>query len=146
MKFGPTNQSRNGSSRLQAAARRSKNPRVVLVDDSKTMLDVLRIHLTGLGLELVCIDNPAQALVEARWEVPDLIVTDVNMPGMNGIEFCRLLRASGATANVPVIIVSSRLTEDVRAKATELGVRVCLQKPVQPHLLQAAVTQVVGAR
>jgi CheY-like chemotaxis protein len=146
VKFGPAARGGIGMGRSRVVSNRPSGPRVVLVDDSKTMLDVLKIHLMGLGFELFSSASAKDALAEVRQTLPDLVITDINMPDMTGLELARHLRASETTASIPIIIVSSKLTEDARAEAAELGVSICLTKPVRPNLLRAAVNQALSSR
>ncbi len=141
LKFGPSRLRSSGAVRQGVVSSRPREPRVLLVDDSKTMLDVLKIHLSGGGFDLVCFDQARAALAAARRSAPSLIITDLNMPDMGGLDLCRQLQEREDTASVPVIIVSSKLTEKLRNEAHDLGVRTCLPKPVRPNLLRAAVNQ-----
>lgn len=147
LESAPSGQLGGGVGRLRVgSSARPRSPRVVLVDDSVTMLDVLKIHLMGRGFELVPVSSAKQALAEIQRVIPNLIITDINMPEMSGFDLCRKLRAHPATATVPMIIISSKLSPEARAEAHALGVRMCLAKPVRPNLLRAAVNQALFSR
>src|SRR3981189_1995212 len=81
-------------------------PRILIVDDA---LDVRQLHarfLHGTGMEVSTAENGTMALDAARRSVPDVIVTDVSMPVMDGLDLCRRLRADVATRDVGVVVVT----------------------------------------
>ncbi len=105
---------------------------VLTVDDSRTMRDMLRHALTEAGYRVVqAVDGVHGLEVLADGETPDVIVTDINMPRMDGLLFCKRLRERPDTANVPVLLCSMQgLSADQRELATGLGVAAILSKPV----------------
>ncbi len=88
-----------------------KTFRVLVVDDSNASRHLVRDILGDMGLEVVEADNGADALEIARKEPFDLVVTDVNMPGMDGYDLCEALKNDDATQTLPVIILSTRDSE-----------------------------------
>jgi diguanylate cyclase (GGDEF)-like protein len=87
-------------------------PKILIVDDTPHNIDVLSATLEDLHVELMAATSGARALELAARTAPDLILLDVMMPGMDGFEACRRLKADPATAEIPVIFVTAR-TEDV---------------------------------
>src|SRR5689334_4330457 len=81
---------------------------VLIVDDTPENIDVLSTVLEGMGCELVVATNGARALELAARRKPDLILLDVMMPGMDGFEVCRRLKADIALAEIPVIFCTAR--------------------------------------
>ncbi len=112
---------------------------VLIVDDQPSARDVLRGLLTGQGYHLAYAANGEEALAKAAKLVPDLILLDVMMPGMDGFEVCRHLRADPALADIPVIIVTALDDRDSRLKGLELGVDDFVTKPFSRPELQVRV-------
>lgn len=95
--------------------------RVVVVDDSDVSLAMLQAVLEEQRFEVRC-----AATIEEFYEVvqtfsPDVIVSDVSMPGMSGVELCRALKAGYDTAHVPIVLCSGRSTEELQALAATCG-------------------------
>ncbi len=104
--------------------------RILIMDDDVGFRDLLRIHLSAAGYQVrVAEDGVAggRALLE---QTPDLIVSDLNMPYLDGFELLSLLHADPGTASIPVILLSGRSDGDTMAKAVELGASDYLTKPV----------------
>ncbi|XHS77236.1 EAL domain-containing protein [Burkholderiaceae bacterium UC74_6] len=121
---------------LSSPVRRSA--RVLLVDDTPTNLDVLQGLLEPLGLELSTANSGERALQVVQRLTPDLILLDIMMPGIDGIEVCRRLKAAPATADIPVIFVTGA-GDNVDAGFAAGGVDY-LVKPVRANDLRARVS------
>jgi adenylate cyclase len=87
-------------------------PKVVLVDDSELVAMAIGEELTSRGYEVICLQDPMLALVEIPRLQPSVVLTDLEMPVLNGAELCRRLK-SGPTAGVPVIILTGHETDAV---------------------------------
>ncbi len=116
----------------------ARMPRVLLVDDTPVNLDVLQGLLQPLGLDLSTASSGERALQVVERLAPDLILLDIMMPGIDGIEVCRRLKASEATADIPVIFVTGA-GDNVDAGFAAGGVDY-LVKPVRANDLRARVT------
>src|SRR5689334_17339015 len=91
--------------------------------------------------------NGTEALRLARTEQPDLILLDVNLPDINGIEVCRRLRSDSATAAIPIVhITASYLTPSDMARGLESGADNYLMEPVEPDVLLAAIRSTLRAK
>ena len=107
-----------------------KKARILIIDDDVSFRDLLRLHLAAAGFQVQIAEDGVEggrALLEQR---PDLIVSDLNMPFLDGFELLSLLRADTETASIPVILLSGRSDSDTMAKAVELGAADFLVKPV----------------
>jgi putative two-component system response regulator len=113
--------------------------RVVVVDDTDVTAEVLRRHLVadGYTVEVAC-DGPS-GLDAVRRMSPDLVLLDVMMPGMNGFELCRRLKADPVTRLTPVVLVTSLDGRDDRLEGVEAGADDFLTKPVDVRQLKARV-------
>ena len=103
--------------------------RIVVVDDDRTIAAAVRELLTPEGFAVDCPTDPKTALVDTIRETPDLVILDVNMPGMTGWEFCAILRRQSATREVPVLFLTGRSEVKDRITAMQLGGSDYLAKP-----------------
>jgi diguanylate cyclase (GGDEF)-like protein/PAS domain S-box-containing protein len=118
-------------------------PRLLLVDDVPANLHVLVAALRNDYRIKTATSGPAALDLAGRAERPDLILLDVMMPGMNGIEVLRRLRAEKPTAEIPVIFVSADSSEQSQLEGLELGADDYLTKPVVPTVLLARVRNIL---
>ncbi len=110
--------------------------RILVVDDEPQITRVLRTTLTGSGYEVRTADDGHSGLRVAREWQPDLVITDVSMPNMDGIELCRLLRAESA---LPIIVLSVKGEEKAKVDALDAGADDYVTKPVGMDELLARV-------
>jgi adenylate cyclase len=113
--------------------------RILVVDDQRANADMMAGILHARGYEVVTAPGGEAALEQVRAGTPDLVVSDIVMPGMDGYELCRRLRAQAATALLPVILVTSVEANDERVKGLEAGADDFLSKPVNWDELFARV-------
>jgi CheY-like chemotaxis protein len=109
--------------------------KVLLVDDTETVLMFERMLLRGSGFETEVARNGVQALEQVAKDRPDLILLDIMMPVMDGIETCRRLKSNPATKNIPVFIVTTKGADDMVEQAFEAGCDDFLTKPIDKLLL-----------
>lgn len=113
--------------------------RVLVVDDVATNRLLLRAKLSSAYYDVVVAENGTQALEMARSEQPDMIMLDVMMPDMDGFAVCSILKASEATAHIPVIMVTALDTPEERIRGLEAGADDFLSKPFNDLALFARV-------
>lgn len=107
----------------------------LVVDDSLTMRKVLSRVLEREGFEVATANDGMDAVQKLQLLKPDIILTDIEMPRMDGFEFSRHVRDNAKTSDIPLIVISSRTAEKHRNVAKELGVNAFLGKPVQDEEL-----------
>ena len=108
---------------------------LVVEDDPNTLAGYVEI-LEAAGLQAAGIANGADALGVAINTLPDIVVTDITLPGMDGLSLAEALRADGRTRGIPVIGLTAQWSPDVRGHATRAGISTLLLKPCMPdHLL-----------
>ncbi|HWU82918.1 MAG TPA: Hpt domain-containing protein [Methylophilaceae bacterium] len=119
---------------------------VMVVDDSLTMRKVLGRLLEREGYEVIVAKDGMEGIQKLQETLPDIILSDIEMPRMDGFEFSRNVRADARTAGIPIIIISSRTAEKHQNHAKELGVNAFLGKPVQDDELITQITALIGKR
>lgn len=107
----------------------------LVVDDSLTMRKVLSRVLEREGFEVITANDGLDGIEKLQEITPDIILTDIEMPRMDGFEFSRYVRDNQATVKTPLIVISSRTADKHRNVATEIGVNAFLGKPVQDEEL-----------
>ncbi|KTT99969.1 MULTISPECIES: response regulator [Sphingomonas] len=118
---------------------------ILTVDDSASLRMAIRIALTGAGYTVTEAADGAEGLAKATETRFDLIVTDLNMPNMDGLEMIRALRQQPAQAGVPIIFLTTESDDSMKAQAKAAGATGWLVKPFQPEQL-IRVAQKVLAR
>src|SRR5438067_347673 len=118
-------------------------PRILVIDDSRSMRELLRLHLANAGYEVVTAEDAIAGGKALLVQSPDLIITDINMPYMTGIEFVAALRADRTIPPIPVIFLSSR-QEDLADHARQLQAVAHLPKPVSLERLLGVVALHAG--
>ncbi|MFB8788689.1 MAG: response regulator [Potamolinea sp.] len=103
--------------------------KVLIVEDNPSQMELMESYLRDSGHFVIRITNPKEALNKAVEQKPDIIVTDVVMPGMSGYELCRTLKNHPATASIPVVICSSKDQEIDRLWGMKQGASAYLTKP-----------------
>jgi PAS domain S-box-containing protein len=119
-------------------ASESSRPRVLLADDNADMREYLR-RLLSAHWSVEVVGDGAAALDAARARPPDLVLTDVMMPGLSGFELLRALRADPQTATIPVLLLSARAGEESRVEGLDAGADDYLVKPFSARELVARV-------
>ncbi|MGA9772242.1 MAG: response regulator transcription factor [Blastocatellia bacterium] len=118
----------------------SEKPVILIIDDEPQILRVMRASLPARGFEVMTAPGGKQALDEIRKQAPDLIVLDLTMPDVNGLEICRRVRAF---SSVPIIVLSAKGSESDKIAALDLGADDYVTKPFSIGELLARVRAVL---
>jgi len=97
------------------------NDKVLLIDDDDVFRVLLRIRLEKLGYEVVEAKLPDDGIEAAKREQPDIVILDLYMPGMDGYEVARILRANERTRDIPIVVVTSATDDRFRKKSMDWG-------------------------
>jgi len=120
--------------------------RVLAVDDHEINRRAIAIFLDPLGVELAFAENGLEALAALDQQDFDLLLLDVHMPGIDGPEVARRLRASsGRNRSIPIIAVTGATEDRDKARCLQAGMTKCVAKPIEPAELHAALAEVLGA-
>ena len=113
--------------------------RILVVEDDPDIADLVRRYLQKAGFEVDVRASGREALGAIAAQPPDLLVLDLMLPQINGLEICRIVRSDGKTAGIPIIMVTARTEESDRIAGLELGADDYLAKPFSPAELVARV-------
>jgi two-component system, OmpR family, phosphate regulon response regulator PhoB len=119
---------------------------VLVVDDDPDVCDLVRYKLEQSGFDVRRASDGDQALREVDAEIPDLVLLDIMMPGMSGLEVLERWRANGATEKLPVIMLTAKAQENDVERGFELGADDYVIKPFSPRELARRVTAVLSRR
>ncbi len=118
--------------------------KVLTVDDSKTMREMVSFTLKSAGYEVVEAEDGQQALAVLKGNKVDVIITDLNMPNMNGIELIRALRADPAYKTTPILMLTTEGDGTKKEEGKIAGATGWIVKPFQPDKLVAIVNKVAA--
>ena len=116
---------------------------ILVIDDEKDLIELVRYNLEKEGFDAIAASDGQAGLEIARGHKPDLIVLDLMMPGMDGLEVCRRLRGDERTRRIPVIMLTAKATEADRVVGLELGADDYVTKPFSPRELVARVKAIL---
>ncbi|MGE5793696.1 MAG: response regulator [Bacteroidota bacterium] len=119
--------------------------KILVVDDSPTDRQYMIETLKGKGFQIVTAENGEDAINKAKSELPDLILMDVVMPGLNGYQATRQITRDDATKHIPVIMCTSKGADTDKIWGMRQGANDYLVKPVDPQALLAKIAQLSAA-
>ena len=117
--------------------------RILVVEDDPDIAELVAHHLTRAGFSAEVIWTGSEVLPRLRQEAPDLVVLDLMLPGLSGLEICRLMRGDPKIAGVPIIMLTARAQEEDRVMGLELGADDYVTKPFSTRELVARVRAVL---
>ncbi|MEI6872254.1 MAG: response regulator, partial [Verrucomicrobiota bacterium] len=117
--------------------------KILVADDEPDVLDLVALNLQRAGFDVLKADDGEQALRLARDEMPALLVLDLMMPGLSGLEVTKLLKQSPQTARIPVVMLTAKADEVDRIVGLELGADDYVTKPFSPREIVLRVQSVL---
>ena len=142
--FDPNEASLSVASELEQQGKSQGKERVLVVEDSPTIASVVKYFLELEGFEVLVAKDGNSGLEAAKRKHPQVIVTDYNMPGMDGMAMVKALRAEAETRGIAVLMLTSEDSVEKEAQALEAGVDDYILKPVEPRRLAARVRAVLA--
>lgn len=117
--------------------------RVLTVDDSRTILAMLHHTLSSAGFEVLQAEDGQKGLDVLENEAVDIVITDINMPVMDGIEFIKNVRSTGSHQSLPILILTTETSQDKRDLGRDAGGTGWIVKPFDPEKLISVIRRVV---
>jgi len=121
-------------------------PTILCIDDDRLVLGVCASALEAHGYRVVMATHGRAGIAIAEKERPALILLDVFMPGLDGFEVCRQLRAIAQFRHTPIVIMTAMSEPDLEAKGTEAGASLSIRKPFDPVQVVSTVNQLLGKK
>src|SRR6056297_1165668 len=118
-------------------------PKVLIVEDEADIANLIEFHLTRNGFEARIAPTGEEALTQVEHSAPDLIILDIMLPGVDGLEVCRRIKRESSKSHIPIIMVSARGEESDVVVGLELGADDYVTKPFSPRVLLARVSAVL---
>lgn len=122
----------------------SAKPKILVVDDEPEAVELVEFNLRQAGFSTLSAGDGNEALEKARTQLPDLIVLDLMLPELDGLEVCKLLRRHQTTARIPILMLTARAAEIDRVLGLELGADDYLTKPFSPRELILRIKNILG--
>ena len=119
--------------------------KVLAVDDSRTIRSLICHILRSAGIEVTVAEDGLDGLQKLGESVPDVIITDLNMPNMDGFEFVGAVRGESVWHGLPILILTTESAEELKEKARNMGATGWIVKPFEDDKLIAAVRRVAAA-
>lgn len=116
---------------------------LLIVEDEEDLRELLVYNLARDGFRITAVESGEQAILKASKERPDLIVLDLMLPGMDGLEVCRSLKNQADTANIPIVMLTAKGEESDIVTGLELGSDDYITKPFSPRVLLARIKAVL---
>ncbi|MCB0359538.1 MAG: response regulator [Bdellovibrionales bacterium] len=120
--------------------------RILVVDDEADIQELVRYNLSKEGYNVVCAGSGEEALDAAESATPDLIILDLMLPGIDGLEVCKRFRSHNGTSSVPIIMLTAKGEEADVVSGLELGADDYVTKPFSPRVLSARVKAALRRR
>jgi two-component system phosphate regulon response regulator PhoB len=117
--------------------------KILVVDDEEDLLKLLSYNLVNSGYRVDCVTTGEDALDKARNYPPDLILLDLMLPGIDGLDLCRILKNDSRTSRIPVIMLTAKGEEADIVVGLELGAEDYITKPFSPRILTARIKAVL---
>ncbi|ADL07729.1 response regulator transcription factor [Thermosediminibacter oceani] len=117
--------------------------KILVVDDEPNIVELVRFNLENSGFKVITASDGQQALDLVQKEQPDLVILDIMLPGIDGLEVCRIFRRQRATRDIPVILLTAKTEEIDKVLGLEMGADDYITKPFSPRELVARVKAVL---
>jgi two-component system, OmpR family, alkaline phosphatase synthesis response regulator PhoP len=120
-----------------------RKEKILVVDDEEDILELMRYNLAREGYEVLAVTTGEKALETTRSQLPDLVLLDLMLPGIDGLELCRTLGNDEKTAAIPIVMVTAKGEEADIVAGLELGAEDYITKPFSPRVLIARIRAVL---
>jgi len=118
-------------------------PKILIVDDEPDVVQLIEYNLKSAGYDVVTATDGQDALQQARGSSPDLIILDLMLPEVDGLDVCKILRRDAGTAGIPIVMLTAKASETDRVLGLELGADDYVTKPFSPRELVLRVKRLL---
>lgn len=116
---------------------------ILVVDDEEDILELVRYNLNREGYRVICASTGEEALTEVSKKPPDVVVLDLMLPGVDGLEVCRRLKSDPLTTTIPIVMLTAKSEDSDIVTGLELGADDYITKPFSPRILSARLKAVL---
>jgi two-component system, OmpR family, alkaline phosphatase synthesis response regulator PhoP len=116
---------------------------ILIVDDEEDILELIRYNLAKEGYKILCAATGEAGLTMAKTKLPDLIVLDLMLPGIDGIEVCKILKANSKTGHIPILMLTAKGEDSDVVTGLEVGAVDYVIKPFSPKVLIARIRSLI---
>jgi CheY-like chemotaxis protein len=130
-----------------SSARSLAGTKILIVDDEKDTVGLAKLVLENAGAEIFCAYNGEElweGLDDGRWGFPDLILLDLKMPHMDGIEVCKKLKNDSKFKRIPILVFTAKISKDAREEATSAGADGYITKPFVAKNLPPMIKEMIN--
>ena len=117
--------------------------KILVVDDEPDVVEILSYNLKKANFEVIPAYNGEDAITLAKYAMPDLIIMDVRMPGLNGIDACRKIKNDAQLKNIPILFLTADNDEYTTMTAIEAGGDHFITKPIRPNIVLGMIKELI---
>jgi two-component system chemotaxis response regulator CheY len=128
------------------STREAAKATILVVEDYSDTREMLSILLRGRGYKVIEAEDGVEGLLKAGWVYPDLIIMDLSLPEMDGVEVARRIHAQAKLSQTPIFVISAYLTEEVKADVRAAGCVETFSKPFDAQTLLEKITATLSTR
>lgn len=119
--------------------------KVLVVEDNPSNLDLALEILHFQGYDTAVVTTGRECLAAVQREMPDLILMDLQLPGIDGLSLTKMIRKNSGTSHIPVLALTAHANRDIREKAFKAGCNAFMEKPIRLETFRAAVKELLGS-
>lgn len=120
--------------------------KVLAIDDSRTIRSLIRKVMEDAGFECICAEDGVDGVNRFSEENPDIVITDINMPNMDGFGVISAIRSGTSNRTVPILVLTTESADHLKARARDAGATGWIVKPFDDETIVSIVRRVTGAR
>lgn len=120
--------------------------KVLAIDDSRTIRNLMKKVMEDAGFTCICAEDGVKGVECFADETPDVVITDINMPNMDGYGVIRSIRSGPGNRGVPILVLTTESADHLKARAREAGATGWIVKPFDDEMIVSIVRRVTGAR
>ncbi len=120
--------------------------KILAIDDSRTIRGLVQQVMEGAGYTCICAEDGVHGVARFRDENPDVVITDINMPNMDGFSVIATIRSGTANRNVPILVLTTESADHLKERARKAGATGWIVKPFEDAAILSVIRRVTGTR